>query len=145
MGAFLRLGSIVALLALGIASDACSDYRGNDTPCDELQRAREFNEMLNSGTTATQSRSYDWVRKQMNAKQLPGTRWEVGHMCPNEKGSGRQGKGAGPEDKARNLMAQTMKDNRGPGGLFHRQMSHNEAIFYSRTLTTCAELGKTEL
>lgn len=64
---------------------------------------------INEGTAATLSRTYEWVRSSMTREGLPGTRWHVGHMT---------GHGAGPEDKARNLMAQTAKDNSGPGGLF---------------------------
>ena len=129
---------LVAVLV--IASEACTDFRGTDIPCDELQRAREFNDMLNSGSPATQSRSYKWVRRQMNDLLLPRSRWQVGHMCQNQKGTPLNGKGAGPEDKALNLLAQTMKDNRGSDGLLDRQMSRKEAKFYSRTLTTCDDL-----
>ena len=93
---------------------------------------------INEGTAATLSvsRTYEWVRSSMTRERLPGTRWHVGHMT---------GRGAGPEDKARNLMAQTAKDNSGPGGLFSKQMTAAEAAFYARKLTTCAELEKQEL
>ena len=131
-------------LAVGFARDECVDFRKNTIPCHELESARAFNRKLNEGTTATLSRAYEWVRSSMTREGLPGTRWHVGHMCPNGGGP-RTGRGAGPEDKARNLMAQTAKDNSGPGGLFSKQMTAAEAAFYARKLTTCAELEKKEL
>jgi len=137
--AFVLVGALIAL-----ARDECLDFRKRAIPCDELEKARAFNRRLNDGTAAMLSRGYGWVREAMTREGLPGSRWHVGHMCPNNGGP-RKGRGAGPEDKARNLMAQTQMDNNGPGGLFSNQMTSKEAAFYSRTLTTCAELEKTEL
>ena len=113
----------------------CVDFRKKSIPCDELEKARAFNRRLNEGTVATKSRSYDWVRASMTRDGLPGERWHVGHMCP--KGGKPK---TWPGNKARNLIAQTATDNAGPGGLQSKQMTAAEAAFYSRTLTTCAEL-----
>ena len=135
---------LLKLVALGLVSDECVDFRKNAIPCDELEKARAFNQALNEGTAAVQSRTYNWVRTAMTREGLAGTRWHVGHMCPNGGGP-RSGRGAGPEDKARNLMAQTAMDNAGPGGLFGKQMSAAEAAFYWRTLTSCADLEHDEL
>ena len=44
----------------------------------------------------------------MSAFGLPGSRWHVGHIAPNEKGSGRD---KGPEDLGWNLMALDRYDN----------------------------------
>ena len=111
----------------------------NAIACDELEKARAFNRRLNEGTTATQSRSYDWVREAMTKSGLPGNKWHVGHMCP---GGGKPKTWLG--NKARNLMAQTAKDNAGRGGLQSKQMTAAEAAFYSRTLNTCADLPPKE-
>ena len=117
----------------------CVDFRKNAIACDELEKARAFNRRLNEGTTATQSRSYDWVREAMTKSGLPGNKWHVGHMCP---GGGKPKTWLG--NKARNLMAQTAKDNAGRGGLQSKQMTAAEAAFYSRTLNTCADLPPKE-
>ena len=117
----------------------CVDFRKNAIACDELEKARAFNHRLNEGTTATQSRSYDWVREAMTKSGLPGNKWHVGHMCP---GGGKPKTWLG--NKARNLLAQTAKDNAGRGGLQSKQMTAAEAAFYSRTLTTCADLPPKE-
>ena len=136
---------MIALVLVGsLAGGDCIDYRKNSIPCDELEAARQFNRRLNEGTTATLSRGYRWVRNEMNREGLVGRRWHVGHMCPNNGGA-RTGRGAGPDDTARNLMAQTAKDNSGKGGLFNDQMTAAEAAFYSRSLTRCTDLARVEL
>ena len=44
----------------------------------------------------------------MNEFGLAGKRWHVGHIAPNEKGTGRDN---GPEDMGWNLMALDAYDN----------------------------------
>ena len=115
-----------------IAFAMCVDFRKNAIPCDELENARAFNRRLNEGLTAPLSRTYEWVRTAMTQEGLIGSRWHVGHMCPNGGGP-RTGRGAGPGDQARNLLAQTAKDNAGLGD--SKRMTAEEAAFYSRKLT----------
>jgi len=131
----LVLAMLLACPQIARAND-CEDFRGSSVPCDELQKARTFNRRFIPGYLL--AKPYKRVREEMNRAGLTHTalgNWEVGHACPNEKGTGRNN---GPEDLGQNLFAQTRRDNNGwISGLGGCQVSCDEADFYHAKHVPC--------
>ena len=82
------------------------NWHGREIDAKQAALAREWNEKAATGFY--DELTYRKYRKQMNEFGLPGSDWHVGHIAPNEPGSGR---GGGPEDLSWNLMALDRYDN----------------------------------
>ena len=77
-----------------------TNFFGKEIDATELALAREWNEIASTGKF--DEYNYAKYRREMNKYGLHGKHWHVGHIQPNEKGSGRD---TGPEDMGWNLFA----------------------------------------
>ena len=99
-------------------------YRGNSISQSQLNQIRSFNR--NIYNYVSPDANYKQVRKAMNNYGLLGSQVHVGHIIPNQKGTSRYN---GPEDLARNLMAQPASDNIRLG---NKKVSKTEMKYYGR-------------
>ena len=83
-----------------LGSTVAKNWHGKVIDSKEYALAIEWNEKAATG--AFDKYNYRKYRKEMTAFGLPGKNWHVGHIAPNEKGTGRD---KGPEDLGWNLMA----------------------------------------
>jgi len=83
---------------------ACTSFNGLPIACTELERVRTFNRAVMPRLGAAR---ISRVRREMNAHNLLGHVWHVGHACPDpRKDSARD-----EEDHGCNLFAQFSADN----------------------------------
>ena len=82
------------------------NYNGRVIDTSEARLAREWNERASTGEF--DGYNYRKYRREMTKFGLPGSNWHVGHIYPNEKGTGRTN---GDEDLGWNLMALDRYDN----------------------------------
>ena len=99
-------------------------YGGGSISHSQLNNIRSFNK--NIYNYVDQNANYRQVRQAMNEYGLKGSHVHVGHIIPNKPGTGRYN---GPEDRARNLMAQPASDNILLG---HNRVSRAEMKYYGR-------------
>ena len=90
-----------------LGSEVAKNFNGKIINAAEAKLAREWNQRASTGEY--DKLNYRQYRKQMSKFGLPGKNWHVGHIVPNEKGTGRD---IGPEDLGWNLMALDAQDNR---------------------------------
>jgi hypothetical protein len=82
----------------------CVSFTGFPVSCDELQRARDFNEEVMPKMKSFGARR---IRRAMNEHGLPGHVWHVGHACPDPSKKSADDN----EDFGWNLFAQHAGDN----------------------------------
>jgi hypothetical protein len=99
-------------------------FRGGSISQNQLNKIRSFNQNIYNYVSPDEN--YNQVRKAMNQYGLTGTQVHVGHIIPNQKGTSRYN---GPEDRARNLMAQPASDNIRLG---NKKVSKTEMKYYGR-------------
>ena len=83
-----------------------TNFNGRVIDTSEAKLAREWNERASTGEF--DDYNYRKYRSEMTKFGLPGSNWHVGHIYPNEAGSGRD---KGDEDLGWNLKALDRYDN----------------------------------